>query len=198
MTDLLSSRGPQPCAAAVVVAASYDAGRQRLRWIAEEHFDAVWCFFRRLGIPPKDIEDATQDVMMVAANRLGSIAPGSERAFLFGTAYRIALRWGRPTAHEYLGAEEAIVDAPDPGPTLDALLDDARARACLDEVLEALPIELRTVFVLAEIDELTAPQIAQLLELPVGTVASRLRRARKQFDERLARLRASWGRGGAS
>ena len=135
---------------------------------------------------------------MVAANRLGSIAVGSERAFLFGTAYRIALRWGRPTAREYLGAQEAIIEAPDPGPALDTLLDDARARAYLDEVLEALPIELRTVFVLAELDELTAPQIAELLELPVGTVASRLRRARKQFDERLARLHARWARGGAS
>jgi RNA polymerase sigma-70 factor (ECF subfamily) len=60
----------------------------------------------------------------------------------------------------------------------------------LDEILEGLPMDLRAEFVLAEIEEMTAAQIATMLELPPGTVASRLRRAREEFDERLNRLHA--------
>ena len=67
---------------------------------------------------------------------------------------------------------------------------DGDGRMINSRFLDGLPIELRAVFVLAEIDELPASQIAPLLDLPPGTVASRLRRAREMFDARLARMHA--------
>jgi RNA polymerase sigma-70 factor (ECF subfamily) len=60
----------------------------------------------------------------------------------------------------------------------------------LDDVLDALDDDLRVVFVLAELEELTAPEIAGLIGVPLGTVASRLRRAREEFNKSVKRLRA--------
>ena len=70
------------------------------------------------------------------------------------------------------------------------MLDRARARALLDEILEAMPLELRAVFTLFELEQLTMAQIAPLLGVPQGTVASRLRRAREVFVEHRKRLEA--------
>jgi RNA polymerase sigma-70 factor (ECF subfamily) len=53
-----------------------------------------------------------------------------------------------------------------------------------------MPIELRVVFVLFELEEMTTAEIATLLEIPSGTVASRLRRARETFEDHVARVRA--------
>jgi RNA polymerase sigma-70 factor (ECF subfamily) len=73
-------------------------------------------------------------------------------------------------------------------PGLDELLDQRRARELLDRVLAELDHDLRVIFVLYEIEELTMAEIASVLELPQGTVASRLRRARQEFSARVERL----------
>ena len=69
-------------------------------------------------------------------------------------------------------------------------LESARRRLSelLDVVLEQMPIDLRTVFVLFELEGLSAPEIAAALSIPLGTVASRLRRARQTFAQAAARL----------
>lgn len=58
-----------------------------------------------------------------------------------------------------------------------------------------MPFELRVVFVLNEVEELTGPEIAELLDIPVGTVASRLRRARALFEEKVRRHQLGSNRG---
>ena len=60
----------------------------------------------------------------------------------------------------------------------------------LDRILEQMDLDLRAVFVLFELEELTTSEIAALLEIPTGTVASRLRRARETFEEQVTRFRA--------
>jgi len=57
-------------------------------------------------------------------------------------------------------------------------------------VLAQMPLELRTVFVLFELEEMTTPEIAELVGVPVGTAASRLRRAREEFQRLVARVQA--------
>jgi RNA polymerase sigma-70 factor, ECF subfamily len=64
----------------------------------------------------------------------------------------------------------------------------------LDALLASLPLDLRTVFVLYELEELTMAEIARALDLPMGTVASRLRRARETFEELSRRVRRDIGR----
>ncbi len=73
--------------------------------------------------------------------------------------------------------------------------DQEQARAALDEVLDALPADLRTVLVLHELEEMEMSEVAELLGIPAGTVASRLRRAREKFEVEVDRMRerlASW------
>jgi RNA polymerase sigma-70 factor (ECF subfamily) len=122
--------------------------------------------------------------------RLDDIAVGSERAFLFGTAFRVAAAHRRraPRRHEHLDGDAARHTDPAPGP--EDALDRQHTRRRLDQVLDELDLELRVVFVMYELEEMTAPQIAELMELPVGTVSSRLRRARQAFCDAAKRLRA--------
>ena len=70
----------------------------------------------------------------------------------------------------------------------DDVADLRRARAVLDDILDEMPLELRVVFILAEIEQMTAASIAELERIPAGTVASRLRRAREHFQSRLSEI----------
>ena len=75
-----------------------------------------------------------------------------------------------------------------PGP--ERLVELSRARQVLENVLGEMELELRAPFVLFELEELTVPQIAELLALPVGTVSTRLRTARQEFQAAVRRLQA--------
>ena len=168
---------------------------ERVSAIAEAHYDFLWRSLRRLGVAAADVEDAAQEVLMVLMRRIDSVEAHAERAFLFGTALRVAQerrkRASRASAREGDPDRELVLEAqPHPGPGPELLLDQRRSRQLLDRVLDDLPIELRSVLVLTELEELTMAQIAELLGLPAGTVASRLRRAREVFAERAAALKA--------
>jgi len=165
---------------------------ERLRAAFHQHFDYVWRLLRRLGVREASVDDAAQQVFLTLSAKLSQVTPGKERAFLTGTAFRVASnqRRGERRSAECI-AEEPIARAVDPTPSPEELLDASRQRMWLDRTLDRLPIELRAVLVLFELEDLTAPEIAQLLELPVGTVASRLRRARQLFLEAAEELRAT-------
>ncbi len=167
----------------------------RVRALVTEHFQFVWRSLVRLGVPRADAEDAVQQVFLVASRKLDAIVPGRERAFLFGAAFRIANRARRTVQRrrEVLDAEPA--ERIDPGPGTEELVERAHARAELEAILDGMPLDLRAVFVLFELEQATTSEIAAILDLPAGTVASRLRRAREAFQEAV-RLRAA--RGGRS
>jgi RNA polymerase sigma-70 factor, ECF subfamily len=156
---------------------------------------ALWRLLRRLGVPNANADDATQEVYLVVAERRAEILPGKERAFVYGTALRVA--------HSRLRRRERSVELDEPStpdedaPGIEDLLDQHEARRLLDELLEQMPFELRAVFVLFELEELSTVEIAEALEIPRGTAASRLRRAREDFQTRVTRLRARLARRGA-
>jgi RNA polymerase sigma-70 factor, ECF subfamily len=163
----------------------------RLRALVEEHFDFAWRSLRRLGVPEAAVDDATQQLFAVVARRLAGIDPGRERSFVFGTAVRIAAECRRVARRERdRRAPSEPVTIPDPMPGPDELLDQKRARALLDQVLDRLPLKLRTVLILAEGEGMTMAEIATCCAIPPGTVGSRLRRAREAFEASLKRLRA--------
>jgi RNA polymerase sigma-70 factor (ECF subfamily) len=152
------------------------------------HLAFVWRALRRFGVPDADAPDATQRVFIVATARLARIEPGRERAFLFGTALRVASKVRRARARSPLASEAwEPDDHASAGPSTEELVDERKARAVLDGILDDMTDELRAVFVLYELEQMTMAEIAELLELPAGTVASRLRRAREYFRERVAR-----------
>lgn len=167
----------------------------RLRRLREEHAELVWRTVRRFGVPESDADDATQEVFWVAAQKLAVIEEGKERAFLVGAAYRVAAHVRRARARRPEDPSDAV-EPSDAAPNPEELCDQRRAREMLDTVLDAMPLDVRAVFVLFELEQLSLTEIASLLTLPRGTVASRLRRARELFEASVARLsaRASAGR----
>jgi len=164
----------------------------RIERLVRDQFSFVWRTLRRFGLERADADDATQQVFMIVAQKIEQIQPESERSFLFGTAVRIASRARRSLKRRREDVGDAGLDERhDPSADLDSLLDQHRARLLLDEVLEQLSDDLRAVFVLYEIEQLKMAEIAEILEVPMGTVASRLRRAREAFDTHVRRVQAA-------
>jgi RNA polymerase sigma-70 factor (ECF subfamily) len=175
-------------AQAAVDKADADAGTVRIRAMVRAHFDHLWAFMRRLGVFEMDLDDAMQEVIVIAATKLSQIPAASERSFLFSTAFRVGSEWRRKRGARREVSEDELLDREDPAPEPDVLADQSRARVMLDTVLADMATELRAVFTLYEIDEMTMSEIAELLGLPPGTVASRLRRAREEFEQKVERL----------
>jgi len=165
----------------------------RVTLMVKAHHDFIWRLLRRLGVAPADTDDATQRVFMIAARRVADIAVGSERSFLFGTALRVAPETIR-TARRQAPLDDEAHERRDSSPGPEELTAQLRARAVLEEILTAMPLELRTVLVLFELEQMTKNEVAELLELPVGTAVSRLRRAREEFRAQLKRRNARLGR----
>lgn len=154
-----------------------------LRNLVTEHLDFVWRSLRRFGVPAADVDDATQQVFLIVNDKLSRIHPGSERSFLVGVATRVASHVRR-SYHRREAAELRLsVNPHEATPNPEELTQRLEARALLDRVLDGMPEELRAVFVLFELEELSIDQTASLLILPRGTVATRLRRAREVFHE---------------
>jgi RNA polymerase sigma-70 factor (ECF subfamily) len=146
----------------------------------------VWRTLRRLGLGPEQAADAAQQAFLIAAERLGDIRAGSERAFLFGTAIRLARTAYRSGRRFQL--EDDMDHRADAGSRLEDLVDRRRAVELADRVLAQMEPSLLTVFVLFEIEGLSTPEIAELIGVPLGTAASRLRRAREAFRATAARM----------
>jgi RNA polymerase sigma-70 factor (ECF subfamily) len=176
----------EPRAVDAVASAARDA--DRVRSIVTEHYAPLWRFLRRLGVRASDAEDAAQKCLCVVAQRIVDVAPGKEKPFLFGVAVHVA-KAARREQRRTTGDDASLTELPAVGPDAAEQLDAHRARVLLDVLLESMPLDLRTVFVLYELEELTMAEIARTLELPAGTVASRLRRAREAFEELSRRLR---------
>jgi RNA polymerase sigma-70 factor, ECF subfamily len=163
---------------------------ERLRAAVSAHVALVWRVLRRAGLGPSDAEDASQDVFWVLAQRLGGVPERAQRSFLVSTALRVASdrrqsKWHRAVSSG-LDAEARVSNAPLP----DEALDRRRAEALLGDALDTLEPSDRAVFILAELEQMTRAEVAQTLEIPEGTVASRLRRAREAFELAVRRLRA--------
>lgn len=153
--------------------------------IYEEYADFVYAALRRLGLSPTGAEDALQDVFLVVHRRLHTFeARGSLRSWLYGITVRIARDqarrrgiWSRFFTFADDGAPEvAASGSNDPQRALEAAEDLRR----LDKILGQLPDAQREVFVLIEISGLSAPEVAEALELNLNTVYSRLRLARQE------------------
>jgi RNA polymerase sigma-70 factor (ECF subfamily) len=190
-----------PCAAiltgeaSAVERAAQDSSA-RVRAVVEEHYDLVWRTLRHLGLSDATAEDGAQQVMCVLARRIDAVVQGAERRFLLSTAVRVAATLRRTAKRRPESSDheiEAIIAAT---PNSDELLDERRAYEALERVLGTLPPDLRVVFVLYEIEELTTREIAQALGVPHGTAMSRLRRAREAFEAIVRRMRAASGKRG--
>lgn len=168
-----------------------EAARDRLRGIVDRHYDFIWRAVRYLGVPDAFAEDATQQVLCVVARRLDDVRPEAEVSFLFATARRVASDTRRAARRRPELAARDVDTLAAPMPTPEELLDERRAQDLLRHVLESMPVDLRVVFVLFELEELPLREVAAMLDVPIGTVGSRLRRARESFQGIVRRLQAA-------
>jgi len=165
----------------VVMASGADERtKARIERLIHDHYDFVWRSARRLGVRSADLDDVVQEVFVVAARRLDDIT--HELGFLFRACMGAASHARRSVQRRREVVDEARLEHEidrRANPEQDA--EAAEARAQLQAILEAMPEELRVVFVLFELEQFTMSEIAETLKIPAGTVASRLRRARETF-----------------
>ena len=150
----------------------------RLARLIHEQFAFVWRLLRRIGITEVETDSAVQEVFDAAAQRIGDIRAGSERSFLFSTALHVASRVRRARA-------EPVAVISDRAPALEDLDEQAQAREMLTALLEQMPLELRVVFVLHQIEGLPSGEIAGVVGIPLDTVAARLNEAQEDFATHL-------------
>jgi RNA polymerase sigma-70 factor (ECF subfamily) len=163
-----------------------------MRRLFQAHYAAIWRLLRRLGVHSSRLDDAAQEVFWIAARKLPEIQVGSEHSFLYGVAIRVASHeHDRRKAAPEIAAAEELARLRDLDPSPEERLAQRQARALLDVVLDQMPIELRTVFVLCELEELEVRHAAAIEGIPVGTASSRLRRAREEFSAIAKRVRAA-------
>ena len=158
---------------------------ERIAQAVANHHQLVWRSLRRFGVPERDVADAAQRVFLALTARLSQVAVEKEPAFLVSVAVRVAANARRKLER----SPEVLSDDPDEAigrassvPSPETLLRQKQQRAELDRWLLALPLEQRAAFVLFELEGFSLPEIASMLEVPVGTATSRLRRARARFE----------------
>jgi RNA polymerase sigma-70 factor (ECF subfamily) len=111
--------------------------------------------------------------------------------WLFGISMRVARdRLKLAYSRRRVDDERAITECIDEQADVSEVAERRQAAVILEALLDELPIEQRAVFTLFELDSMTGDQIAELLEIPLGTVYSRLRLAREAFQRGVARLSA--------
>jgi RNA polymerase sigma-70 factor, ECF subfamily len=160
--------------------------------VYETYFDFVALTLRRLGVSPQTLDDALQEVFIVVHRRLGEFEGRSTlKTWLTRVALNVAADHRRLVqrkgGHEELPDTLADVSTRDPHQSA----EHAEAIARLYRTLEKLDIDHRTVFVLVELEQMTAPEIAEVLGVKLNTVYSRLRVARERFQAALEQLEGS-------
>lgn len=158
-----------------------------------ETFDFVWRLLVRFGVPAPDLPDAAQEVYLVVHRRLADF---EGRSKLTTWLFRICFRVSRSRARRAYLRREVLDDdeaerMPSDAPTAEQTVQQQRDLAKLQAILDAMDFDCRVVFCLFELEDLTGAQIAETLELPLGTVYSRLRKARAIVDRHMHRGRAA-------
>jgi RNA polymerase sigma-70 factor (ECF subfamily) len=153
--------------------------------IYQTYFDFVWRSLRRLGVIEHELDDVAQEVFLVVHKRLDDFeGRSSVRTWLFGIVLRVASqhrRTARRRPEHSLPADLPERRSSDPH---EATVQ-AQTRQLVYELLDELDYDKRVVLVLAELEQMTAPEIAESLSLSVNTVYSRLRAARREFEAAL-------------
>jgi len=201
-TLVRSPRGPL-CVTKSMAAMSSPQKDARIRAIVDEHLDVVARVLRNAGVSAAQLDDEIQRTLMTVVRRLDDIRPGAEKSFLIQIALRVAAHARRTVARRReVDADAVDLDGGissgavggmyaseyDEHASPEQLMDQKRMREHLDRILDAMDGGIREVFVLHEFEEMSMLEIASVLGIPQGTVASRLRRARSLFRERVVEL----------
>lgn len=170
-----------------------DVAREaRLRRAVDDHYLFVWRSLRRLGVPENEADDVAQEVFLVFSRKLETIDVSAERGFLFRTATYTAMHAQRKYRRQRtLEESAAILEGEGEHPSVEEDAERQERLAALDSLLAKLSDELRAVVILCDLEEMTMTEAAEILAVPAGTVASRLRRARAELSAGMTRFTRS-------
>lgn len=164
-----------------------------LEGVFREHHAFVWRSLVHLGLPAPTADDALQDVFLVVHRRIGHFdGRTSLRNWLYGIARRVASEYRRGTRRAIRTLH--VVPDPDIHAAPDVLSSRVSAAERVRQILSELDEDKREVFILAELEGMTAVEIAEALQLNVNTVYGRLRAARQRFARVLKRVQAEEAR----
>lgn len=158
--------------------------------VYEANFRYVWRCLRSLGVREAQLDDAMQDVFIVVQRRLaefdGGVAMGT---WLYAIALRVARKYRDRARRDPLSSDDSH-ESDEVALSADgeALLVRNQRLELARAALATLDDDKREVFVLAQIEQMSAPEVAELLGIPVNTVYSRLRAARQAFSGAVERL----------
>lgn len=159
--------------------------RRALTEAYDQHATTVFRLLRRLGVAEAAAPDALQDVFVVAWRKHAEFeGRSSARTWLCGIALRVARDYRRERDRRLREHDDIELTAPSPSP--EAQAEHAAALRKLDTLLAAMSEPLRESFVLVEIEQLRAPEVADLLQVPLNTVYSRVRLARAALLEQMS------------
>jgi RNA polymerase sigma-70 factor (ECF subfamily) len=179
--DTLQSRALLPA-----VARELPAAAPEIAEVYEAHFGYTVRCLRGLGVRHDFIDDAVQDVFLVVQDKLAAFDGKAQlRTWIYAILLRVARRYRVRAARE---AERFVAVEPASDVRLEHELEQAERLALAQRALAALDDDKREVFVLAQVEQMSAPEIAEILGLPVNTVYSRVRAARLAFSSQVARL----------
>ncbi len=189
---------------AAAPAESPQAVQLEIAAVYEAHFQFVWRCLRSLGVRDDVLDDALQDVFVVVQKKLQDFdGQANLRTWLYGIALRVARRYRARVAKDAQkfvasaaddGGGEELGNVPSPAGDLEHEIETSERLAIARRALEALDDEKREAFVLSCVEQMSAPEIAEITGLPLNTVYSRVRAARLAFAARVARLQSSSAR----
>lgn len=160
--------------------------------VFRSHFDFVWRALRSFGVPEAGIDDAVQDVFLCVHRRLPEFEGRSSlKTWIYAIAYRTAQNHRRGVRRTQAQPLLVEPESKEPGPG--ERVQSSQASRFVLEFLEQQPPERRDVFVLCVLEELSAPDAAEILQVKLNTVYSRLRLARADFRTALERYAAAEG-----
>lgn len=164
----------------------------RLDEIYNQHANFVWQTLRHMGLSEPDAEDAMQEVFLTVHRKLDDFEGRSALTTWLYTICRSTVRdrQGRAHRRREVSDDEWVERQADPGTDASESVERRQRLALLQSILDRMDPAQREVFVLFELQGLTGEQIAQTLEIPAGTVHSRLRLAREAFQAAIGRLEA--------
>ena len=167
----------------------------RTRWLVEEHVELVTRTLRNAGVRQADLDDEVQRTFIIAVRRLDDLQPGAERAFLCQVALHLAWHARRSFARRREIPSDQVPEMVETRATPEELIGRMQIRQYLEGIVDRMDESLRAVFKLFVIDEMNLSEIAQVLRVPRGTVASRLRRARAHLRKHVGATELAGAKG---
>ncbi len=151
------------------------------------HLDAAYNLARWLTRNEHDAEDVAQDAFLRAFKFFGGFRGGNSRSWLLSIVRNTAYTWLRKNRKQELATvfDAEIHDIEDTSANPEVLLLNNSDQQEIRRAVEQLPVEFREVMILRELEGMSYKEIAEMADVPIGTVMSRLARARKQLQQSL-------------